>query len=57
MIGRQVIETSQVLTLQELERFMHKHWDSTQYSSFVLGNPPRLLLRNTFCFRPQGGLW
>lgn len=39
MIGRQVINTNQAFTLEELEQFMQEHWDKEQYNHFIIGRP------------------
>ncbi len=39
MIGRQVIETNRAFTLQDLEQFMRRHWDTEQFNDFFIGRP------------------
>lgn len=39
MIGVQTIETTRAFTLEELEQFMHAHWDCEEYNSFIVGKP------------------
>lgn len=39
MIGRQVIETKEAFTLEELERFLRRHWNTAEYNDFFIGKP------------------
>jgi len=39
MKTREVIETSQTMSLQELYDFMQQHWDKERYNDFVVGKP------------------
>lgn len=39
MIGRQVIEINEYMTLEELEQFMQTNWDKERYSDFTVGKP------------------
>ncbi len=39
MKGRQVIETNRAFTLEELEQFMRRHWDTEQYNGFLIDRP------------------
>lgn len=39
MIGRQVIETKSSFTLQELEQFMRRNWNTEEYNDFFIGRP------------------
>ena len=39
MIGRQVIEVKEPMTLQELADFMEVNWDKEKYGTFTIGRP------------------
>lgn len=42
MKGIQYLFPNRVFTLEELERFMHEHWDTAKYNGFIIGKPTRL---------------
>ena len=69
MIGRQVIEVKEPMTLQELAEFMEANWDKETYGDFTVGRPTSIsieeyiLLPATYRFliivypRAAGGLF
>ena len=69
MIGRQVIEVKEPMTLQELAEFMEANWDKEAYGDFTVGRPTSIsieeyiLLPATYRFliivypRAAGGLF